>query len=399
MDITTHPIWKNVTPYKTRIAPYKKPFHLARIYLAKQYAKLFPRSMFIGITGSVGKTTTTAAAALVLSKKYKTLATKPNLDTVLNLPITLLKIRPKIKKVILELGIEYPGEMDFYLTLVRPATAIITAITYQHTEYLLDLKGIINEKGKLVSQLPKSGKAILNYDDINVRKMADLTDAEVIFFGKDPKNCQVWAENIKIDNFKTTFEINYGVERVKVVLNMLGEHQIYPILAAAALGLSEGVSLVAIKNAVEKIEPEEHRLNLVAGFNNSLILDDTYNSAPLSVEVALDTLSKLPARRRILVLGETKELGLASERLHRQIARAIYSSKIDLCLLGTGDANFVADELKSLGFHPQNLESNLQNPQIVAKLLKTLGKGDICLVKGSRSLRLDEVVKRIIKHG
>ena len=140
MYIASHPIWKNTTPYKTKISAYKKPFHIARIYMAKQYAKLFPRSMFIGITGSVGKTTTATAAAFVLSQKFSVVRTKSNLDTILNLPLTIFKINPKVKRVILELGIEYPGEMDFYLSLIKPATAIVTTISYQHTEYLNSLK-------------------------------------------------------------------------------------------------------------------------------------------------------------------------------------------------------------------------------------------------------------------
>lgn len=398
MDIKTHPIWSSPSPTsKAKIPGFKKPLHLLRISVAKQYAKLFPRSLFIAITGSVGKTTTANAAALVLSQKYKVIVTAPNLDPILNIPITILKIKPSIKKVILEYGVEYPGEMDFYLSLVRPSTIIVTSISYQHSEFLGDLEDIAKEKGKLVEQLPPEGLAILNYDDLMVRKMAENTKAQVIFYGKDQDHCQIWADKIKIEDFMTTFEINFGVERVKVAYSLLGEHQIYSALAAAALGLSEGISLISIKNALEKMRPQEHRLELLTGFNGSLILDDSYNGSPLSVEAAIDTLGSLPARRRIVVLGETKELGDFSENLHRKIAQKIYKERIDLVYLGTGATQFIASELKSLGFLPEKIESNLQNPQVVAKLLKILGKGDICLIKGSRSLRLDEVVKRITK--
>lgn len=396
MNISDHPIWKQTTPYKTSIASYKKPLHLLRIYLARQYARMFPRETFIGITGSVGKTTTAVACSLVLSQKYQVIETRQNLDPVLNIPLTILKLRPKIKKAIVEMGVEYPGEMDFYLSLIAPATAIVTRITYQHSEFLGDLNSILKEKGKLVEQLPKNGVAILNYDDINVRKLADNTEAEVVFFGLDSKKCQVWADNVKIEHFRTSFEINYGVERVKIDYALLGEHQIYSALAAAALGLSEGISLISIKNALEKMQQPEHRLEVKSGYNGAIVIDDTYNSSPLSVEAAIDVLAQLPARRRILVLGETKELGEESERLHRKIAQKIYKERVDLVFLGTGEANIVADELNVLGFLPERLETNLQNPQIVAKLLKILGKGDICLIKGSRSLRLDEVVSRVI---
>lgn len=397
MNISEHPIWKQVTPYKTRIASYKRPFHILRIHLARQYAKLFSPSTFIGVTGSVGKTTTVVAAKEVLSQKYKTISTKPNLDPILNIPSTLLKLNPSVQKAILEMGVEYRGEMNFYISLVRPKTVIVTRIFYAHSEYLGGIDEILEEKGKLIEQLPDDGVAILNWDDLNCRKLAQKTKSEVVYFGKDQKNCSVWASNIRIENSGTTFELNYGVERVEVKYKLLGEHQICSALAAASLGIVEGVPLIKIKRALENIPTVEHRMQLLTGPNGSIILDDTYNASPVAVEAAIDTLLKIPARRRIIVLGEMRELGPYSENLHREIARKIYKEKLDLVFLGTGDAQIVADELLKLGLIEERVEANLQNPQIVSKLLKVLMKGDVCLIKGSRAIRLDEVVKRISK--
>ena len=397
MDIKNHPIWTQITPYKTKISLFKKPFHLLRIYLARQYAKLYSKEMFIGISGSVGKTTTTQLCLAVLSLKYKTIATTPNLDPILNIPLTILKINPSIKKVILEMGVEYKGEMDFYLSIVRPMSAIITRVSYAHSEFLGDLGEIIEEKGKLIESLPKDGVAILNYDDSNSKKLAEVCKAQILYFGTDPQNCTVWAGNIKIENYKTSFELNLGVERVKVDFQLLGSHQVYAALAAAALGISVGVPLIKIKTALESVSPEQHRLQPILGPNGSILLDDTYNSSPVALEAAIDTLLQIPARRKILVLGEMRELGKYSEELHREIARKIYKEKLDLVLLGQGDTQYIASELKDLGFLEERMESNLVNSQIVAKLLRSLGKGDVCLIKGSRAVRLDEVVKRIAK--
>ncbi|MBI2019889.1 UDP-N-acetylmuramoyl-tripeptide--D-alanyl-D-alanine ligase [Candidatus Daviesbacteria bacterium] len=397
MDIVNHPIWDQVTPYKTKIAAYKKPFHLLRIYLARQYAKLYPADTFIGVTGSVGKTTCVQACAAVLSQKYKTITTKPNLDPILNIPATILKLNPAIKRAVLEMGIEYKGEMDFYLSILRPKTAIVTRIYYAHSKFLGGLDEIISEKGKLIEQLPKDGMAILNWDDISSKKLAQKCRGEVVYFGTDPKNCTVWAGNIKIENFRTTFELNLGVERVEIHFQLLGAHQVYSALAAATLGVLEQIPLTKIKLALEKIEPAEHRLVPVKGPNGSIILDDSYNSSPAAVEEAIDVLLRIPARRRIVVLGEMRELGDFSEKLHRQIAQKLYKEKIDLVFLGGGDANFIAMELNDLGFWEERMEANLQIGQIVSKLLKTLQKGDVCLIKGSRAVRLDEVVKRISK--
>lgn len=397
MNITDHPIWQQVTPTKQRIPAFKKPLHLLRIYLVRQYAKLFPREKFIAVTGSVGKTTCVQAATAVLSSKFKTLSTKPNLDPILNIPATLLKVNPQFKKVILEMGIEYKGEMDFYLSLVQPATAIFTKISYAHNQYLGDLDGIIEEKGKLISQLDEKGIAILNFDDPNCRKLAKNCKGSVIYFGTDPQNCAIWAGNINIEGFKTTFELNLGVERVKVNYQLLGYHQIYPAMAAATVGVVNEIPLTKIKLALESIEPSEHRMQVVTGPNGSIILDDTYNSSPAALEAAIDTLLQVNARRRIVVLGEMRELGPYSEKLHRLIAQKIYKEKIDQVYLGQGDTQFIWDELKSLGFWEERVEGNLQNSQLVGKLLKNLGKGDLILIKGSRAVRLDEVVKRIAK--
>ncbi|EKD56524.1 MAG: hypothetical protein ACD_58C00161G0002, partial [uncultured bacterium] len=215
MDISDHLIWKQVSAFK-------KPLHLLRIYLAGQYAKLFSRDIFVGVTGSVGKTTCVQASKLVLEQKGKTLSTISNLDPVFNIPITILKVNPYIRKVILEMGVEYKGEMDFYLSMVRPKTVIITKLSFAHSEFLGSIEDILAEKGKLVESLPADGLAILNGDDIYSKKLASKSKAQVIYFGKDPKTATIWAGNIKIRNFKTIFELNYGVERVPVELQLLG---------------------------------------------------------------------------------------------------------------------------------------------------------------------------------
>ncbi|MBI2196539.1 UDP-N-acetylmuramoyl-tripeptide--D-alanyl-D-alanine ligase [Candidatus Daviesbacteria bacterium] len=397
MDIIDHPIWSQVTPYKTKISPFKKPFHLLRIYLAKQYAKLYPAEAFIGVTGSVGKTTTVAACSAVLSQKYKTLSTKPNLDPVLNIPSTLLKINPRVKKIILEMGIEYKGEMDFYLSLIKPKTVILTRIAYAHNETLGSINEVLQEKRKLVESLDTDGVAILNWDDPSSKKLAENCKGSVLYFGMDPKNCTIWASNPRIENFATTFELNHNVERVKVNFQLLGLHQVYPALAAALLGVIHGIPLTRIKLALETIEPSEHRLQAVKGPNGSIVLDDTYNSSPSALDSAIDALLQIPARRRVIVLGEMRELGPYSEQLHRQVAQRIYKEKLDFVFLGQGEAQVIADELKSLGFWEERMESNLRNSELVSKLIKTLGKGDVCLIKGSRAVRLDEVVGRIAK--
>lgn len=391
MEITTHPIWKN-------ISPYKKPAHLLRIFLAKQVAKMYAQSSFIGITGSVGKTSTAKACLAVLSQKFSTISTSENLDPILNIPITLLNLRPKIKKVILEMGVEYPGEMDFYLSLVIPATGIVTMVSFAHSQFLGGIGQISEEKSKLIKSLPRDGLAILNYDDPNTRKMITLTQAKVLFYGTDKQKCDVWAGNIRIENFQTKFELNYGVERVEVELKLLGKHQVYPALAAAALGISCDLSLVTIKKGLESVGGAQHRLEVCEGVNGAIVLDDTYNSSPAALEESLNVLQQLPARKRVAVLGEMRELGEFSENLHRIAAQKIYKDKLDQVFLGGGDAKYMADELIRLGYPEDRIHYNLTNSQLVSRILSSCSRGDVVLIKASRAVRLDEVVRRVTKQ-
>lgn len=391
MEIQNHPIWNN-------IKSFKKPVHLARFFVAKHFANLFPRSVFIGITGSVSKTSTTVSCFHVLLEKYPTIATDINLDSILNIPITILKTRSKTKKVILEMGVEYPGEMDFYLSLVHPATAIITKISYAHSEFLGNIEEILEEKAPLVRQLPKNGFAILNFDDPYCRRLAKETEAQIIYFGTDNQKCDIWVSNVRLEDGQTKFELNYGVERVEVIFKSLGRHMVYPAMAAAALGISCNMNLIQIKKGLEKVKPIQHRLQLLEGINDFNVIDDTHNSSPAAVEEALNVLNELPAKKRIAVLGEMKELGKYSESLHRGIAQKIYKDKVDLVLLGSGDAVFIADELLKLGFPSERIDANLSNTQLVSRIIRYAGKGDIVLVKGSHAVKLDEVVQRITKQ-
>lgn len=397
IDIKPHPYWNQTNMFGSRLSFIKKPLYFLRIYLAREYARIYPKDLFIGVAGSIGKSVCVQLCKAVLSQKFTTITTKLNLDPIFNIPQTIFKLRPSVKKAVFEMGVEYPGEMDFYLSLIHPKTVILTKTFYVHNESLGNIEQIAKEQGKLLEELSGDCTAILNYDDLIIRKLAQNCKAQIIFFGMDQKNCDIWAGNIKIEDFKTTFELNIGVERVKVNFRLLGLHQIYASLAAAALGLVNNIPLTKIKIALESIEPSEHRMQAVWGPNGSVIIDDTFDSSPAGVDVSIDILGQIPARRRVLVLGEMRGLGKYSDLLHKEIARKIFKDKIDLVVLGLGEAQIIADELKSLGFLEERLFAHFSNSQMVSKLLKTLGKGDICLIKGSRPARLDEVVGRISK--
>lgn len=386
MDIRVHPVWEKVNLFK-------KQGHLLRIKLARQYAKFISPAKVVGIAGSVGKTTTTQACLAVLEQKYNVIATKPNLDPIFNIPITLLKTKPNIDKILLEMGIEYLGEMDFYLSLIKPKTAIITRLSIEHSEFLGELSSIIQEESKLVTQLPKDGLAILNWDDENTRELASKSKASVVYYGFDAKNCQIWASKIRLGKDGTTFKLSFGKDYIFIKSKLIGVHQIYSLLAAAALGVSENISLPKIKVALELVKPPLHRMNLVKNINGSIILDDTYNSSPAAITEALNALKEFPGKRKIAVLGDMLELGKFSKSEHQILALKIIDAKVDLVILGQGNIKSTYEQLLKKEFNQKNLSFNLTNAEIIEKLKLLLQPGDVVLIKASRSIHMEVIVE------
>lgn len=361
---------------------------MLQFFLASKITKFYPRESFVGVVGLNNGTIATKLSTAVLSQKWVSISTEEGVDPVGKVSSLIMRLRPNIKKIVLELETDINSDIERLLKLVQPSTIIITNSSDESFE----------SDVKLIHQLPKSGFLILNWDDPESKKLAKETSSTVIFFGFDPNNCHVWPSNIKIQDYQTIFELNSGVERVQVNLKLLGKHQVYPALAAAALGLSCQVSLTGIKKGLESVSSLTHHLQLHLGVNGTSVLDDSYGSTPDSLEDALNILEDLPARRRVVVLGEMRDLGSLSENMHRKVARQIYKNKIDLCFLSAGKTEYLSDELIKLGYPQERLFAHLTHSQIVSKVLNLSSAGDIVLVKGAKSLRLDEVVKRITKQ-
>lgn len=373
--------------------PLKDKSELIKKFLAKQYLKFIPGSKFVGVSGDIDTTMTILLCKACLSDNFLTLASTDfagnNSSNILeNISSLILKVGPRVSKVLVELTIQNLGDMDLYLDLIRPQTVIIGRTQ------LADYR---SENLKLIQSLPKSGLAILNGDDPYTKKLSEGIDTQIIYFGTNPQFSSVWAGNLRINDFQTIFELNYGVERVEIRSQLFGLNQIYPILSAAALGISLDIPLINIKKSLEKVGPIEHRMQALLGYNDSVIIDDTQSNNFFEIEEVMENLNQVSGRRRILVLGEIRNLGQYSERVHRGIARKIFKDKLDLVLLGSGDTKIIADELFKLGFLPDRIKFNLNNSGMVTQLLSVLSRGDIVLIKGDPAKRLDEVVKRITR--
>lgn len=376
------------------IKSWKKPLHKSRTYIAKNYLKLLPEVEVIAVTGSVGKTLTQNAIYSVLSQKFNVTTGGENLDPTFRIPKTILATRPWAQKVILEYGVEKPGNMDHYLSIAKPKIAVVTSISPTHTKYFKDINGVFNEKVKLVSALTKNDFAILNADDPNVSKMADHCQAQVLWYGKKAQ------DGIKISHFSqslqgSTFRLHYKGQKATVSWKAVGEHQLTSAYAAAAVGILEGLTLKQIASGLTALKLPEHRLTPIITKNFNLI-DDTYNSSPKAAQEALKTFLKLSANKhKIIVLGPMKDLGRLSQEAHEKLGEAIAKSKINALITFEKVAEIIARSAKKHGFGGKIL--NLDSASEIVKAVKKLKKkNSVILVKGSRHAHLDRVVAGLL---
>ncbi len=369
---------------------WKVPVHKSKNLLAKSYLKLLPQLEIIGITGSVGKTLTQNAVAAVLSQKFKVAVGEENLDPTFRIPNTILKVKPWQQKLVLEYGVEHPGEMEHYLELVKPKIAVVTAISPTHLKYFDNTEGVYLEKVKLVKSLSRDGHAVLNADDPYAHKMAKETKAKSWYFGSKSKS------GIKISHFSQTingskFRLHYKGDKASVNWKVIGNHQLPSAYAAATVGIICGLTLKQIAKGLYKVKPPEHRLNVII-HKNSSILDDTYNSSPKATIESLKTLIDLGKnRQKIAVLGEMRDLGSYSQSAHEQIGQFIAKTKINHLITVGKTAEIIGKSARKAKLNGKIVfAKNTQGATLVLK--KLTKKRSTILVKGSRHEHLERVV-------
>lgn len=369
-----------VHPIKRRAAKY---------YLA--FLKKFFGLKVIAITGSVGKTTTKEMLLSVLSQKYKVVATEANIDPIYNIPTTILKARPGTQFLILEMGVEFPGEINFYLWLAQPDSAILTTLNITHTEFFGDARGVAEEKIKLIKAVKSQGAVFLNRDDKNVLKYAKNLKAKIVFYSLGE------ARGIRFTkDLETEFKLGSNRETVDVKIPLLGEQIVSNAMCAAAVGRYYGVPLDGIKRGLEGFSIPPHRMRPLKTKSGAWVIDDAYNNNPLGLEKALKTLSKVPAKRRIAVLSYMAELGKLEEESHREGGRLAGELKITE-VIGFGDpSKFLIEEAKQNGVKKAWLADSKK--KIIDYLKSQIKSGDVILVKGSRySGKMEEVVVELIR--
>jgi UDP-N-acetylmuramoyl-tripeptide--D-alanyl-D-alanine ligase len=353
----------------------------------------------VGITGSVGKTTTKEIVANVLEQRFVTMRSEGNLNNEIGLPLTLLKLGAGVERLVLEMGMYTLGEIASLCRLARPRIGVVTNVGPTHLERLGTIERIAQAKAELVQALPPAeggGVAILNADDPLVRAMAGRTAARIFTYGLDDSS-DLWADEISGEGLAgIRFRFHYGDEVLYVHLPMLGRHSVHTALRGAAVGLVEGLSWAEIITGLQH-QRGQLRLMVVPGLRGATLIDDTYNASPISMLAALNLLDDIckangsSRHRAVAVLGEMLELGDYEEAGHRLVGGRAAQIADKLITVGAR-ARWIAEEALSAGMKPADIYATTGKEDAIAVLTGLLRGDDIVLIKGSRALAMESIV-------
>src|SRR3989344_600253 len=383
----------------------------ARIALKRHSPKV------IGITGSVGKSSAKEAVAAVLESRFNVRKSIKSYNSELGMALAILGLKtawnnplswikniiygfkeafnehfPKI--LILEMGVDRPHDFDKLLKIARPDIGIVTAIgeVPVHVEFFAGPEEIASEKAKLIKN---SSWAILNFDDETVWNMKPKAGAEIIGFGFG-NGADILASNYKISDDGISFKMDYKGSSVPVRLkNVFGKHSVYAALSAAAVGIIFEMNLIEISEALSKYQAPPGRLRLLPGIKKSLILDDSYNASPLATNAALDTLQELDGGRKIVAFGVMLEIGKFTILAHQTVGEKI--AKIADYFVAVGPrSKFAAEEAIVQGMDESKVINFSTSQEAAIHLKSKIQEGDLILVKGSQSMRMEKIVEEII---
>lgn len=333
----------------------------------------------VGVTGSVGKTTTKDLAASTLAREMRTYASVRSFNNELGVPLTLVNAPDDTEVVVVEMGARGAGHIRDLCDIARPTIGVVTTVERVHTELFGDVPAIAEAKGELVESLPVSGVAILNIDNPLVAAMAARTDADVLSFGLEGGD--VRAEDVHPDHeLRPTFRLETPWGAGHVHLGVRGVHNVINALAAASVALVCGVPIGEVLAGLEEATPSPWRMELHRAASGALVVNDAYNAGPASTAAALRALAHLDAERRVAVLGPMAELGEHTQEEHARIAGL--AGELGIRLISIAAPEYGAEEVDDI--------------DAALAALGHLREGDAVLVKGSRVAGLEALVKRLI---
>ncbi len=357
---------------------------------AAYWRRRFPNLVTIGVTGSVGKTSTKELIYTVLKQKFVTLKTEKNYNNEIGVPLTLLTLNQKYERAVLEMGMYALGEIRTLCEIAQPRIGVVTVVGPVHLQRLGSIENIAKAKSELIEALPADGCAILNGDDPRVRAMRELSRARVLLYGLDPSN-DIWADEIEGHGLEgIEFALHYGDKHLHVRAPLLGQHSVHNILAATAVGLVENLSWEEILNGLQDVSAQL-RLLAVPGKHGITILDDSYNASPTSMLAALNLLNDLNGRK-LVVLGDMLELGEYEQEGHRVVG--LRAADIADVVVAVGELGRMIGEAAREAGHRSTFFAK-DNAEAAAVVEKLAQPGDVVLVKGSRGAHMEDIVSTL----
>lgn len=347
-------------------------------------------ALVIGVTGSVGKTTTRQLIHTVLSRRFSGVQSPQNFNNELGLPLSLLEINPEHEFAVLELAAARPGDIRALCEIALPEVGVLTRIAPAHLAEFGDLEAITRTKGELLEALPRSGFAVLNGDDERVRSLQHVPGCPTFLVGEQPHNDLV-AIDIEVRNER----LEFSVDGVRFELPSVGRHNLTAALAAIAVGVELEMTTDEIWEGLQQFSapPGRGRIETVG---NWTIIDDTYNASPASMQAACQTLSGWQTRgQRILIAGDMLALGEASAHYHEQFGLQVAACGIDRLLVLGQDAQTAADQACAAGMDAGCIGACQDIDTLKLHLQLWLSPHDVVLVKGSRAMQMERVIEEI----
>lgn len=368
---------------------------LALGQLAGYYRSKF-HPVMVGVTGSVGKTTTKEMIAAVAAANGPVLKNQGNFNNEIGLPLTLFELTPRHKTAVVEMAMRGPGQIEYLARIAKPQIGVITNIHITHIELLGSLDAIADAKGELLDQLPPDGAAILNADDAYFDYLRRRASTKVISFGESP-GADVRAVSAGIDSSGCCdFEVTTRTGAFNVRIPVPGEHNIKDALAAIAVGEELGISHESMREALSNFTPPEKRSNVIPSRRGFVVIDDTYNASPPSVISALKTLAMMEGDRKIAILGDMLELGDHAINAHLEVGRAVKDSGMDMLIAVGQLAKLIARGAIDAGMPVAVVSEYEDSARAAEEVAGKLRERDVVLVKGSRAMRMERIVEGLL---
>ncbi len=368
----------------------------AFLNLAGYYRKKFS-PILVGITGSVGKTTTKEMVALVLSEKFSCLKTKGNLNNEIGLPKTLFTMDSSHEVAVIEMGMSDFGEIERLSKTAAPTIGVITNIGFSHIENLKSQEGILKAKLEILEGMEENAPLVVNGDDAHLAPLKEniSKDRPVYTFGIDNENSDFRGTDIVEADGVTTFDVHYNGNVCKVEIPCVGRHNVLNALTAFCIGILSGMTEIEITSALKKYQPDAMRQNIVKKCDNTVIID-CYNASPDSMKASLGVLSGIKTNgRKIAVLGDMLELGSASEKLHRLVGKYVCDTNPDMLFCFGTESEFIKMEAEACGVESY-FTSDKQ--ELISKISSYIKNEDAILFKASRGMKLEEVIEGLFNQ-